>query len=705
MNNNESSNPILENTSKVTTQYMDKDNSYDIDRKVMNIKVCKSPINQENFMEKNGKSDVNFDMNKLRLFSDIKASTTSDNDISDNTNINQKINDISEDCTHQLTIQASIELPKFRRNLIFCVFLLSNLFLNYDTGVIPASLLHISKELKLDYKEQAMIGSFVYLGLSLASIFVGFVFTRFRPSKVCSVVLMGNCLSCLVFSFATHKIILFSTRLLMGITEAFIVIYGPVWVNNYSPDTHSATWMGILHSCTALGVVLGYVVASLFLNFSGGILGWRNAIQVQGIVEIFFAVFFWLENDQYINVDVRQKVEANEVQDTDLKMMDFMSYNKDMENKRNFTVDKNIKEFNRKKDNCDLSNINEVDEANECKNENDNGENYGRCGVKTIKLNLPNPNYNFATPAKKSSQLSPKQLFKMLNSGLDSKMEIKRYNSTIGKYKRFDPRIDVIHTNDLTNYILQAKQVLSNPLYITITLGLCSIYFIVTGMQFWMTEYLIDILQNDAVTVSLALSVTSITAPLAGVLVGGTAADQYGGYKGQNTAKALKMCIAFGFISFVFAFPMGFLFQMVYLIVLLWTFLFFGAAIIPVGTGVMISTAPKECQATSSSISQLIFNLGGYFLAPMLTGTVMDRIEPKRTAFIWGMRLIFWWVTFPLIFVLISYYLAEKAYKKTCENSASESSSMISEEELGQEMTEIMRLEIRRRLAQTITYL
>ena len=71
-------------------------------------------------------------------------------------------------------------------------------------------------------------------------------------------------------------------RFMMGVTEAFIVIYAPVWVNNYSPLEYSTTWMGILHSCTALGVILGYVLASIIINFFGDKLTWRFAIQIQG---------------------------------------------------------------------------------------------------------------------------------------------------------------------------------------------------------------------------------------------------------------------------------------------------------------------------------------------------------------------------------------------------------------------------------------
>ena len=195
------------------------------------------------------------------------------------------------------------DIPPNKRNMIFIIFLLTNLFLNYDTGVIPASLLEIIKEIKLDYKEQALLGSLVYLGLSTASLFTSLIFSKFSPSKVCAVLIL-NCISCFVFSFSSNKYIIFPMRFMMGVTEAFIVIYGPVWVNNYSPSNHSAKWMGILHSCTALGVVLGYLIAGLIINFLNGFLSWRFAIQTQGIFEIFFSIFFYLKKDEHININI-----------------------------------------------------------------------------------------------------------------------------------------------------------------------------------------------------------------------------------------------------------------------------------------------------------------------------------------------------------------------------------------------------------------
>lgn len=118
-------------------------------------------------------------------------------------------------------------------------------------------------------------------------------------------------------------------------------------------------------------------------------------------------------------------------------------------------------------------------------------------------------------------------------------------------------------------------------------------YFIVTGIQFWMTSYLIDILHYDSVTVMIVFSTVSITAPMGGVLMGGIFADRYGGYKGKSALRALKLCFAFGVVAFVFAFPLGFLYSLIYISVLLWSFLFFGAAIIPIGTGIMVSSVRR----------------------------------------------------------------------------------------------------------------
>lgn len=535
---------------------------------------------------------------------------------------------------------------------IFIMFLLANGFLNYDTGVIPASLLEIEKEIQLSYKEQALIGSLVYLGLSFASLFVSLLFNKYGPAKVCSFMILMNAICCFIFSFSAEKSILFTCRFFMGVTEAFIVIYGPVWVNNYAPDDKSTTWMGILHTFSALGVIWGYIVAGVIINFFG--LSWRYAIQVQGVAEIPICLFFWFENEAYINLDLNEPNHEKSLKSSQI-LQGSIDFNVSQNNTGNLV---------RTEHKPHAKSINVVPLGS-------------RFGAPQIPQN------------RRSDLTTPKFHNQTLSVGSNRK----------NRMKRLETRIDTVQTSNFAKYCYQAKEVLSNMLYIWVCLGLCSMYFIVTGIQFWITSYLIEYLGNDPVQVIFIFSFISITAPMSGVLIGSSFADKYGGYKGKNALKALKLCSAFGLVAFIFAFPIGFLYSIIYVSVLLWAFLFFGAAIVPVGTGIMVSSVSKDAQATSSSISQLIFNFLGYFMSPILTGIIMDSFENKREGYKWGMRVIFWWSIFAAIFMAFALIVSYKRNKNP--NNFKDDASLM-EDELGQNMGDLIQLEIMRRMAHNI---
>lgn len=472
-------------------------------------------------------------------------------------------------------------------------------------------------------------------------------------------------------------------------------------MNNYSPKEHSAKWMGILHSVTALGVMIGYVCAGIVINFFSHILSWRFAIQIQGFAQIPVALFFFFEKEEYINVDLSSgnNLNLNNNLNTISEIDDSINYRyperaatPDLSNLSRFDPNviananpSGIKEM--KKIDSKKSKFNNVFDAmtksNQINNNNPNNTMNSNIFKDSFSQNIAHPiagshNYNNNTD-KANMPINQHNLQNQLsNSNININLpglNPTNYPSAIGNQSailqtkfsktslsriRKDNRVDAVETNNLKKYCSQVYQVMSNPLYITTTMALCSIYFIVTGIQFWMTNYLIDILGNDPILVVVIFSTVSITAPLGGVIVGGTFADAYGGYRGKNTLKALKLCSAFGVVAFIFAFPIGFLYSLIYITVLLWTFLFFGAAIVPVSTGIMVSSVRRynpnihllkkikfdifillnnllrDCQATSSSFSQLIFNLLGYFLAPILTGVIMDLFENKEEGYKWG---------------------------------------------------------------------
>lgn len=98
----------------------------------------------------------------------------------------------------------------------------------------------------------------------------------------------------------------------------------------------------------------------------------------------------------------------------------------------------------------------------------------------------------------------------------------------------------------------QIGMLFESKLFILCTLGLTGLYFVVTGIQFWITDYLIkdpDIMA-DPMAVTIGFAITALTGPVGGVFFGGWLCDRQGGYKdntGEATYTTLRTCMAFGF--------------------------------------------------------------------------------------------------------------------------------------------------------------
>ncbi len=60
------------------------------------------------------------------------------------------------------------------------------------------------------------------------------------------------------------------------------------------------------------------------------------------------------------------------------------------------------------------------------------------------------------------------------------------------------------------------------------------IYFVVTGIQYWLPDYMNNILNVDPGTSTIYFSIMSISAPVSGVIVGGLLTNYVGGYEHKN---------------------------------------------------------------------------------------------------------------------------------------------------------------------------
>ena len=121
-------------------------------------------------------------------------------------------------------------------------------------------------------------------------------------------------------------------------------------------------------------------------------------------------------------------------------------------------------------------------------------------------------------------------------------------------------------------------------------MSLTGLYFVVTGVQYWTPNYLEKVLDVPSDVAAIFFAGTTISAPISGVIVGGIVTTNAGGY---NTIKAQKLQCYLGILAVVFALPIPFV-SFRWFAVCLWLVLFFGGAILPPVTGIMLNSVNEQ---------------------------------------------------------------------------------------------------------------
>ncbi|GLE00648.1 hypothetical protein PINS_up009405 [Pythium insidiosum] len=169
------------------------------------------------------------------------------------------------------------------------------------------------------------------------------------------------------------------------------------------------------------------------------------------------------------------------------------------------------------------------------------------------------------------------------------------------------------------------RELLRIPIFCLIVTGLTAVYFVVTGVQYWSTIFMIKSLHASKYLVNGLFVLVAGTGPIFGVFFGGWLIDRCGGYIGvQQRATALGICMALGVTAFAISAATTFFDDIYITASFLWLLLFFGGSILPACTGIFISVVPAQHRALASSFSVMVFNLIGYSLSPYLTGLVME---------------------------------------------------------------------------------
>ena len=164
---------------------------------------------------------------------------------------------------------------------------------------------------------------------------------------------------------------------------------------------------------------------------------------------------------------------------------------------------------------------------------------------------------------------------------------------------------------------------IKNTEFVCLALSLSGIYFIVTGIQFWMPSYMKQVLRaeaNDAATVYMVLT---FSGPIGGVICGGLWTTYFGGY---NSYKGQVVQCFVGLFAVASAIPIPFMDSLVGFSAFMWLLLFFGGALVPPVTGIMLNCVPELMRTSGSSLAQMFYNSLGYLPAPTFYGWVANMV-------------------------------------------------------------------------------
>jgi MFS family permease len=126
---------------------------------------------------------------------------------------------------------------------------------------------------------------------------------------------------------------------------------------------------------------------------------------------------------------------------------------------------------------------------------------------------------------------------------------------------------------------------------------------------------------------------TCITSPILGAILSGHVSTKTGGY---HSNKTLLYALFAGFGTIMAAVPMTKMDDPLNAILCVWIILFFGAFMLPILTGVMLTTVDQEYKAHANSMANMSYNLLGYLPAPTIYGWANGQDDKSRS----GMTLL-----------------------------------------------------------------
>ena len=412
----------------------------------------------------------------------------------------------------------AIKISKSTRWFVYILFIISNIFITLDHGSIPASTWNLYKIFNSN-QEIGLFGSLVFVGNLLGSLLYFYLINVIHRKKLLlySMIALSICL--ITFILTKNTLFLLSNRIILGIFQSYVIIYLPLWCNQYGITNKRSIMLSFGQLTVPIGVFVGYLIASICITIDDEH-GWKYAFVIQSVAVFLMIIPFYFAPDSVFE----SRYES-------------------------FKDDKSID----------------------------------------------------AT------------FFKMSNSIIDDP----------------DPDPDATMNELLNITYLPKKQIIdilkeiwTHKIYVLSVFALSCLYFCVTGLQYWGSDYMNRVLGIHSPEKRLLyFSIICFSSPTLGVIMGGYIVNYLQGYEDR---RVYSLCFFLSIMTFINAILSILFTKIISFIIFTWLALLFGGAIMPTLTGIVITSLPQHLRASGNSLQLFIGTLFGYLPAPYVYGAIQD---------------------------------------------------------------------------------
>ena len=201
-----------------------------------------------------------------------------------------------------------------------------------------------------------------------------------------------------------------------------------------------------------------------------------------------------------------------------------------------------------------------------------------------------------------------------------------RTNIEINRNSLFsDNNLEKIKNDDIFTFKKKIKYINSNKIFISTILYKSINQFILSGLTFWLTDYLENILNEKNSFQRLYIYISTIViGPIIGIALGGFIGSLTGGYEKKNSILAIFILQA---ISVTFSVFVPLVDNINLFTLYLTIFNTFMSSVIPVNTGLILWTLPKNLKGFGNGVGNLFTTIIGKFPSPFLYGYIQNKFN------------------------------------------------------------------------------